>query len=442
MSESPHRDEHLRIPRRTTPTWEIELLLSGALVFSLFSLREPLEEYFTRSMPVATKLMQPLVVYSYLYAKLVLFVLLITFVLHLAARARWVALVGVHSIYPKGPQWDHLSGGPLARRLIERDAGGSVEDAIERADNLSSLVFGYGILAAQLSLMIMLMSLVLFGLIAILRLFGLSDTGELYALIGLGAFLILPTVLDKYLVSRIGTAHWISRSVEGWLRISFALSLSRLQQPLNSLLTTNLGGKRGTWVLVGVIYAVLGLATFDTYLRLDRMQMLRGKALAQSERDFGLLPTHYADSRDGALRFSSIPFIESAVIEGPYLRLSIPYLPSRHDPLLAEHCPLAPLDPALEGDARHDALRQAQAAQANCFGALFKPRLNGAPLQDIEFHRFEGLDDAPDGVMAMIDVRGLPNGRHTLALEHVDARSANKDVASAGPRPHLIEFWR
>jgi hypothetical protein len=37
--------ERLRLPRRTTPTWEIEMLLSGAVVFALFQTPGPLQRW-------------------------------------------------------------------------------------------------------------------------------------------------------------------------------------------------------------------------------------------------------------------------------------------------------------------------------------------------------------------------------------------------------------
>jgi hypothetical protein len=439
----------LPLPQRTTPTWEIELLISGAVVFSLFSLREPLEAFFQRSFPVATELLQPLVMYSYLYAKLVLFVLLITFVLHLAARARWVALVGVHSIYPHGPRWENQGGGPITRRLTMRDVG-DIDEAIERADNHASLVFGYGLLAAQLSLMILLVSLLSFGALALVRAMGLPKDHELWLVAAFVGVLVLPMLADKYLVARIGEQHWASRAIEALLRAAFVLTLSRVQQPLNSLLTTNLGGKRGAWVLIAVIYTVLGLVTFDTMARLDVGPGIRGRLLPEPSRDFGLLANHYADTRDGALRGSATPHIDSAVVRGPYLRLVIPYQSIRHDAAIRKACPAAP-EAAADADVaiRVAARRAADEARTRCFGALFDVRLNGATPPGLEFHRYQAADDGPDGVVSLIDVRDLPRGRHTLSVALVDesdgaepTKDDQGERAEDDLRPHLIEFWR
>lgn len=472
VSEQSSQEHPLQVPRRTTPTWEIELLISGALVFSLFSLREPLENYFISVRPMATELVQPLIIYSYLYSKLVLFVLLITFVLHLAARARWVALVGVHSIYPQGPRWDNLSGGPMTKRLT-RETVGDMDEAIEHADNQASLVFGYGILAAQLSLMILVVSLVFFGLLTLLRLLGVPQRGEYLIVGGFAAFLILPMLVDNYVLPRLRPDSWLQRATLFMLRISFGLSLHRLQQPLNSLVTTNFGGKRGTWVLVGVIYGVLGLASLDTFVRMEGLRGVRGAALGETERDFGLLPSHYARYRTGSLRFSASPFIDDEIVGGPYLRLSIPYRAHKHDEIFAERCPDQGAEPdeTASTEQRANAERALLQARVTCFGRLFGVQLDGVPLPDLEFHRLQGPDDGLDGVMTFIDVRGLRNGPHALRLEHLDRSVLDEagDSAAAGdgtlppqatpsppdevgdsadagdrapPRPHIIEFWR
>jgi hypothetical protein len=286
---------------------------------------------------------------------------------------------------------------------------------------------------------------------------------ELGLALGCGAFLIVPMIFDKLVLSRIGTQGRMAAITRVLMRVSFAISLSRMQQPLNALITTNFGGKRGAWVLIGVIYVVLGLATFDTFIRIGRFAGFRGDALASAERDFGLLPNHYADQRQGTLRLNSAPFIDSEVIEGPYLRLTLPYLAGRHDALIASACPAPESVEEETASERQAAERSAWHARVNCFGQLFNVQLDGAPLPDLEFHRLQRAEGGPDGVMAMIDVRGLAPGRHVLQLDHLtDADASDAEQALDGDAepavesqandpidddqapepPHVIEFWR
>jgi hypothetical protein len=236
MSESSSRAP-LTVPSRTTPTWELELLISGALVIALFQLVDPLELAFAKWIALVPSSREPVVIYSYIYSKLVLFTLIGTFVLHIAARASWVALVGVHSVYPQGPRWENLSGGTITRRLMEK-LSGSVDDAIERADNRATLVFGYGMLAAQLAFMILVFSLVVIALSGLLS--WLID--ERWALLVVGASMALPialfTGLDRLFGKRLRAGGWAARQLERGMRWSVFMSTGHFTQPLLSLVTT------------------------------------------------------------------------------------------------------------------------------------------------------------------------------------------------------------
>src|SRR5690606_27263261 len=80
------------------------------------------------------------------------YALIATFLVHLTARAYWVALVGIASVYPDGIRWDKYVGGPIAKRELQRQIP-SVPALVERADNMSSLVFAFGLVVVMSSLL-------------------------------------------------------------------------------------------------------------------------------------------------------------------------------------------------------------------------------------------------------------------------------------------------
>ena len=83
-------------------------------------------------------------------------ILATTFVMHLLLRAHWIALVGLNSVHPDGVLWENLRFG---RRLfgVEQKALGTMSDAIERADNRATIVFGVGVsMAMQIGKMLVL----------------------------------------------------------------------------------------------------------------------------------------------------------------------------------------------------------------------------------------------------------------------------------------------
>jgi hypothetical protein len=424
----------LTLPSRTTPTWEVELLISAAVAFSLYQMLEPLEYWFTRSMTQASGSLHGLIVYGYFYGKLVLVVLITTFTLYIAARAAWVALVGVHSIFPQGPNWDNLSSGPIGRRLAQAMAG-DIDEAIERADNRASLVFGYGLLAAQFALVILVSTLLFVGLATLLSLVVAPGMA-----LGVAAgVVVMPQLMlgliDRYLGARLPQNGLAARVIAAGLRAWYALTLARLTSPLLPLVTTNVGGRRGNLLLNGILYVALAVTLFDTASKLGVFRPLRGDALLELSRDGGMHPAHYASQRNGLARHLPAPYIPDPVVDGPYLRLFVPYVPHRHDGALAA-CDV-PADASVDGDEG-----AAISARMRCFAALLDLRLNGVTLDGVVLERYRDPTSEHDGGLAMIDVRALAPGRHELTI----ARLPRDASLLAGPGktslPDRIVFWR
>jgi len=97
----------------TSPTWELELLISGAVLFALFQIPTQLTAFFARLEPHATSTMMSVLLLGQLYMKAILYALIASFVVHLVARAYWVGLVGLQSVFPKGVRWENFKSGPV-----------------------------------------------------------------------------------------------------------------------------------------------------------------------------------------------------------------------------------------------------------------------------------------------------------------------------------------
>jgi hypothetical protein len=441
----------LSVPKRTTPTWEVELLISGALVISLFQLIDPLDSWFSKWIALVASNREPLVIYSYIYSKVVLFVLTGTFVLHIAARAAWVALVGVHTIYPAGPRWENLSGGVWTRRVVQRMCGG-IDDAVERADNRATLIFGYGMLAAQFSFMVLVLTLA--AVIASMLLERVMDAR--WALLVAAGLLTLPITLlstvDWLIGRRLKEGSRLARVLERALEFSIRMNLGRLTQPLLPLVTTNVGGRRGGWLLLLVFMLMCGAAVFDSLGRWADFSLLRDQAFPPQSFSSGVNALHYASLRSDNQRFDRSPYIPAEVIEGPYLRLFVPYASVRHDAALVREC--ADVMSAAKnrtrpaGDAtavaQHDRTqRRVEAEVMACFARLLALRLDGALLSQQRLERHRDPHSGQDGAVAMIDVRALAPGRHELEIQRLPRASNSLRLQSGPPLPpDRIVFWR
>ena len=119
LDQTPQEDANT-IPKRTTPTWDMELLLSGATVFALFQGAQAVMAGGAYLLPrlQGDALMLCSMLFTYGYGGLIL--LALTFALHLVIRAYWVALIGMNSVFPQGIKVDALKAGPLALAVRDR----------------------------------------------------------------------------------------------------------------------------------------------------------------------------------------------------------------------------------------------------------------------------------------------------------------------------------
>src|SRR5690606_38921260 len=121
--------------RRTTPTWEMELLISGATVFSLMQAPDLLDRLYYGFAPRLEAAYQAALILPYMYLMTACLALIATFLMHLCVRGYWVALVGLASVYPEGVNWKGMtSWGPSFLKTV-REQTLPLDDAIERYDN-------------------------------------------------------------------------------------------------------------------------------------------------------------------------------------------------------------------------------------------------------------------------------------------------------------------
>jgi len=137
------------LPRHTTPTWEVELLISGVAVFAMLQLPGWLDDRWFALRPRLDLVWREPFLIIYVYAKCAALILAATFVIHLLLRARWIAQVGMNSVHPDGIRWDRLRMGPVQRE-VEQAMYGSAEASVDRADNRATTVFAIGVMLASL----------------------------------------------------------------------------------------------------------------------------------------------------------------------------------------------------------------------------------------------------------------------------------------------------
>ncbi|MBS0432416.1 MAG: hypothetical protein JSS21_08460 [Proteobacteria bacterium] len=429
-SDVPPQD---RIPRHTTPTWEVELLISGVAVFAMLQLPGWLNDRLRFVLPRFGANWDGALAIVFVYLVGAAVILAATFALHLLLRAYWIALVGMHSVYPDGIRWERLRMGPIEREVMQR-RDGDFSAMIERADNRASIVFAMGVvLAAGLLLLTALIVALFAAALAVTLALHLSVRAD-QMLIACVLIVAMPVVLLHWLDRRLGARLRAGGVMHRAFAATFDL-YARLGFANRGGVLAMVSSHHGRWrvqaiamaaMMVCVLSAVFGQRfalhpeLFGDYAWFPQFHGINAN---------GVDAAYYDDQRD-PLSSGTEPFVQSMQIAGDYLRLVVPYQPDRDAEAMQRTCPSART--IAGADARADALLR-------CLAALHLVALDGQPLPGLRYDAGSDARSDRPALVAMIDVRTLAPGRHALAV----ARAPSAENVGGRPAdPWIIPFWR
>lgn len=424
------------VPRRTTPTWEMELLLSGATVFTLWQIAAGLAPFANYLLPRLDPQLAQIGGVLYIYLASGVIMIGLAFMIHLVMRAYWVALVGMHSVFPQGLRLDRMRGGPITREhLLARWE--DMDAAIERADNRATIVFGLGLGVAGVLIPLTLIVLVLYGLAAgIGWLLGRTEfTGTVFLTISMLAFLpyFAAVSADRWLSHRMAPSGLAYRACASTLRAYSRMGLGREANPLVTLYTTNVGERRGLVVISVVMLSTLLIAAGG--LVGQRMELGPGSFRGFPAPWRGMPATmdgrHYASMHEPGTS-PLLPYLPDPVARGDYLRLVVPYVPARQ----SVHLTACTRGAGAEEKAADEAPRRQQALA--CFARGFELAVDGEVVAVAPDWYSDPRHDVR-GLVYMVPVQSLAPGRHELRLTSPDPRIHKSDEL---PPPDLLPFWR
>ena len=426
------------LPKHTTPTWEVELLISGVAVFAMLQLPGWLDDQMFALKPRFNELWGDPLLVLYVYLKCAALILSVTFSAHLLLRAQWIAMVGMHSVYPGGIRWDKLRMGPVQREIESRRYG-TPEGTIERADNRATVVFSIGVMLASMFLRISLLVLGMFAITLAVAMLAGAKANINNLLIGCFAIVMLPmflaSILDRYRGNRLRKDGIARRMLAAVLGLYVRLGLTQKgTNPVFSLLASH-DGERRTVALTTVVMFVAGIAVAISFVSQTKPRSLGNYMLFPSFSDGSrtLDSAHYADQRNPT-RDPTVPFVASMVATDPYLRLVVPYQPQQDAIALRDACPSAA---STTGNAW-------AGAALDCLQRLHTVLLDGKPLPALQYELGDDARTDRPALVAMIDVRTLAKGRHELQVARArdDDGKEGKEGNDATDTPWRIPFWR
>ena len=389
-------------------TDELELIISSLTIFALFSVPSWL---FDKIADITTHLSTSLAIASTVGITLLAgtsFGLAACFVVHLMARAYWVGLIGLRTVFPDGINWARTPGlGPLSRKYY-RDTLPDLDTVIQNTDRLASSLF------AVISMLTL--SVIWFGAILVVILvvsgavgarFGLTNTG---IFIGMAVLLVLfigvPIIvylLDRQLASRVPRLR-DSRIFAGLVRFlsriaGFAYP-QRLVLPVKLTLQSN---TRPVAFFVALTLSIIVIAAIgSTRLGAWRSFTLSGEFtyLDTEQVEEGLRSTYYEDMPSPLDRVRGWPRIDSFKQSGSFVRLFLPYQPLRDNLVLDQLC-----GSAEEAPDRIACLRQ-----------LWTVAIDGRPVSMADFEPAERADLRMRGLIGLVPLTGLEPGLRRIEV--------------------------
>ncbi len=421
-------------------TDELELIVSGLLAFALLTAPGRIFESWAINSVHTEGLFDYALMFGFIIAVGLSYSLAFTFIVHLAIRGYWIALIGLKSTFPEGIRWDRIPLMGVVSQAFYRERIGDLGRTIDRADRAASILFAMAILIALAMLWVGILAtlLILFsGLLG--QLFDDSDRAIKIILIGTYlSFMVatlLPFLLEKLIAyrKRSGIASpRLERTVRMLLRILGLFVPQRLIIPVQMTLQSNLNGKGFMAVYFAVIFLTsifgsLQIASSAQFAMVHRYDVLTSEAV-----DGGMLSAHYESMRSEHDRLLRYPMIPSDRISEVHLRLFLPHQPKRDNALARETCS------GLQ-DGRNLEKEQAATALAHaCLGSFWTITLDGEAVPLDDFVPIERRDLDLRGLVGYIPIAELLPGRHDLEIRW------NADGGDEGllqVRKYHVPFW-
>lgn len=432
MSEPTPEAENPNDPglsRKTTPTWEMELLVSAGTIVGLLQLPSLLDVVHAPLLNGSSEAFSFLISATWAYCNLVLYTLIATFLVHLCLRAYWVALVGMDSVYPGGIRWEKMRMGPVARALATSNSK-PIPDAIEAADNRATRVFGIGFGAAMILLMPVVLALV--GLLVAWLLdsaFG-PRLAALSFYIVFGAVLVpllTAQLLDQQLGKRLVPTGWPARMLAQIMRPYRRLGLDSSGNLLVGLFASHEGGRRAGLIAAAFMAPVVGVLMISAVANSGRLQLGNDSGWPRADPSGGrsVVNDFYGSLRGDIGKRRPMPFIPDRVASGDYLPLFVPFIPRLHTHAMEKACP----DVLAANRSAPDSV-----ASLDCLARISALELDGKPVA-IVFEASTDPGSGQRGMLAMLPVASLASGRHEISLGAPVRRGEN-------PKRYRIPFWK
>lgn len=434
----PKIDEHTEYQL----TRELELLISGALVFALLQAPGYLDEWWNRTAVniSGTSFAAPFA--AYYAGKVVAYGLIAVIVGHFIIRGFWVALLGLRAAFPGPIDDSKLDLGPYQKELYakRRTTISELEDRVDRvAASLFSFFFLFIFLIAGVVFWSVVSGVVALGLSRLIRRPDLVTT-IFWILFAIYAFLPASVRFLDQRSKKRPLSPLARKYGDRAFAFTFFFTLGFLYTPIFLTFATKFRRKTFVAVQVGFIYTMVGIFMVSTLVGAGLIGYDSYEYFPPDGGNSQLRNANYENLRTPSSR-AVVPTVQSQMVSEPYLRLFIPYDVRRDNALMRKFCPgIEPFRP----DGFYFSPRNSRPDEKkirkvlDCFATIYSAKLDERPLDLVQASFFVRSNDNVHGRVLMIPVAHLPAGRHTITV----SRRKLPDDRPKRPNEWVIPFWK
>lgn len=426
-------------------SWEPELIISGVAIYLSSQLPQLFTDWFSYySFNISTDSggtirMLTRLIYGVFVSSATL--LIIAFVVHFAARAFWVGLVGLLSVYPKGIQLDKVPriGKYYREKLAEKMV--SLDEFIIRLDKFASIIFSLCFVFVLLTLGIGFIYFFFFMLFNILSLF----VSEEFFLAYQGSIFLVLLSLFMLLAISIGilsSKKWKDNPKTTKLQYKMSVVMANLTFPfiypliryLTLTFQSNVNKKKtkGVTLFIFILFYVI---LFFSMLGNKTQLLLESRSFYISgSAEHQLNPNYYDNLRDENTINPSIS-IQSDVIQDSYVRLFIAY-PKSLDKDLEKFCPKINVPDSLN---KYSKRKLKGEKRLQCFSKYFQVYIGDSLYKNLEYVFWTDYDDGTKGLVTYIPSKNFKEGKNLLTIRK-SFKNEEKDNKGKGFL-HQIPFW-
>lgn len=296
-------------------SWQIELLISGGAIFTLFQLEDLFLDFMMRIKMIAWL---PGTGIFIILGMLAIKLLTLGFLGHLLLRSYWLGLLCVNYVFPKGiAKFKQSNKPPFKNKFLEGD---SLQDEIHKVDSASGLVMYVSVLA----------TIVIAGFI-VLAIFFLTlpsmfiDLEDWYFEIIITA--LFTYHIDLFLFGFLRKIPGVSYLVFPFFWMFDRLSFRVFYAKSLRLFSSNVS-KTKTFIGIFTVTIVGMFFTYNAVYRImhwPNMIDAREHRWTMAEGDEWMTPHNYMDLANAEGLKSYSPSIQSEIITENYLKIYIPY---------------------------------------------------------------------------------------------------------------------